>query len=324
VAQDISVGITADNSVFLQVLEDSKSAAQAFFETITEQAAGVGAALQDMQSKFSAAFQFTGVAAATAGLSEITSLLDSMGARATEIHTVSDVLGVTVEQMQAMQAAAEHAGVGAETLTRAGERLAEMLNQAQAGSGAAITKITELGVTTENLADPTFKLNDLLQIVHDRLGNAATKQDEMNALLQEFGTRGALATEAIAAYDGSQKSVAETMARLNGLSAEQVKHLQEAKTSWSELGTTISNTFAKLAFGSGAPDMSGMNALSMSNLGSAQQAPGGRVTAKSVLAARSASSYGCPADGRHDDTGDSAGAGCAEAVISRDPPAGDG
>lgn len=269
---EAKVAIAADNSQLLRVLEESKTAMTAFFETITEESSGVSAALEGIQEKFTNAFQFTGVALATEAIEKIGETIERLGTKALEIKTVSSVIGVTTDQFQAMQEAAEEAGVGSDSLTHAGERLVSMLTEARNGSSAAIDKLLALGVGIEQVNDPTFKLNDLLQVLHERLENSATSQDMMNELILVLGNRAALAAAAIKEYDGSAQSVQATLDRINGLTEQQIDRLGKAKTGWSELGQTISNTFTKLALGDRAPDLSGMNALTMGNAGSAQQA----------------------------------------------------
>lgn len=270
--QDVSVGIVGDDASLQAALAEAKGALSEFFETVTAESAGVGAALEDVRSKFSAAFQFTGIALATEAISQFGEMLESVGSKAAELHTVSEVIGVTTDQLQVMQHAAEEAGVSTESLTHAGEHLVTLLSQARDGSGAAAEKLFSLGISAQQVNDPMFTLNDLLEVLHDRLNDTTTSQDTMNHLIEVLGSRAALAAEAIKNYDGSQQSVAAVMDKLNGLTGEQIDRLREAKASWSELLTTIENGVTKLALGSHAPELSGMNALTMSNLNSGQMA----------------------------------------------------
>lgn len=244
-AQDVSVGIGADNSTLLRAIEESKTAVTAFFETVTEEGAGVSAMLEEMQGKFSAAFQFTGVTVAIEAVHKLAETIEEMGSRAAEMRTTSDVIGITVEQFQAMQVAAEEAGVSTETLTHAAEHFVTILSEARDGSSAAIEKLLSLGVTTEQINDPLFKLNDLFQVLHDRLTNPVTAAATMTALLVVLGARAGLAAEALKLFDGSAESVAKAMERVNGLNAEQAKQLQESSAWWRQLGTWISNAYAK-------------------------------------------------------------------------------
>lgn len=242
---DVSFGIGADNSELKRVVAESNASMKEFFASVTDSAGGLGSVLEDMQGKFAAAFQVTGIAVAYEAINKVGEMIESLGARALQMKTVSDVLGVTTDQFQAMQVAAGEAGVGTEVLTHAGEHLVSILNEARNGSGAAVDKLFALGVTADQVADPTFKLNDLLQVLHDRLTNSATAQGTMNELIQVLGARAALAAEALKLYDGSAESVAATMAKINGLSADQINKAGELSVKWDEYKTKITNASEK-------------------------------------------------------------------------------
>lgn len=242
---DVSFGIGADNSELKRVVAESNASMKEFFASVTDSAGGLGSILEDMQGKFAAAFQVTGIAVAYEAINKVGEMIESLGARALQMKTVADVLGVTTDQFQAMQVAAEEAGVGSEVLTHAGEHLVSILNEARNGTGSAIDKLMMLGVTAAQIADPTFTLNDLLQVLHDRLTNTATAQSTMNELIQVLGARAALAAEALKLYDGSAESVAAVMAKMNGLSSEQIDKASELKVKWGEFTTQMTNASEK-------------------------------------------------------------------------------
>lgn len=208
---------------------------------------GVGASVEEVGSKLTAAFQFTGAAVAVEAISKVGEAVEQMGARATQMQTMASVLQVSTDQMQAMQAAANEAGVGVEVLTRAGERLNTMLFDARNSSGAAVEKLRDLGLTMAEIQNPAFKINDLLGSLHDRLIDSSTHQQTMNELVKEFGARAALAAAAIEKYDGSTKGVADTMARLNGLTDAQIQRAHETGVTWEEAETKAGN-FGTKAF----------------------------------------------------------------------------
>jgi hypothetical protein len=168
-----------------------------------------------------------------------------MGQQAAEMKTAANILGITTDQFQALKEAGEAAGVGQETLTRAGEKLVSMLTEARNGSGEAIDKLRTLGLTTEQLADPTFKLNDLFELLHERLVNVDTEADTMNSLLLVLGNRSAAAAEALKHYDGSAEGVAEVMRAINGITTEQNQVLIEQGERWNEFATKSENAIKK-------------------------------------------------------------------------------
>lgn len=243
---DVSFGIGADNAELKRVVAESSQAMKEFFASITASAGGVGGALDEIKDKFSNAFEVVGATAAYEAISKIGEALVRMGESATQIKTSADVLGVTTAQFQAMQVAAEDAGVSSEVFTRATEKLVVVLNDARNGSSAAIDKLHTLGVTNEQIADPMFKVNDLLTTLNERLNDPATKVDTMNALLKEFGTRMGISAEAMAKYIGTAKGVADANAKINALTDEQIEKLHESGIWWKQLGTYIGNASEKM------------------------------------------------------------------------------
>jgi hypothetical protein len=206
----------------------------------------VGEAVEEMGAKMTRAMQFAGIALATEGFRMLSETIEQVGEKAQQILTSADVLDVTGDQFQAMQHAAEDAGVGVDVLTRAAEKMNVTLFEARQGAGAAIEKLLNLGVTTSQINDPTFKLNDLLQTLHDRLTDTSTSQQTMIQLTADLGNRAALAAEALKTYDGSAEGVAEVMRAINGTTEEQNKELSEAKARFHELGEEAHNAGAKL------------------------------------------------------------------------------
>lgn len=215
------------------------------FKEMTGATQGVGSALEDMRDKLHSAFEITGAAIAVESVMKLGEAIEQLGERAITIRTTSDVLGVTGEQFQAMQIAAEEAGVSMESVTRVAEKMNVALFEARGGSSAATEKLLSLGISTQQIQDPMFKVNDLLGVLHDRLTDAATKQEEMLEITKEFGNRAVLVSEALVKYDGSAQSVAEVMSTINGVTDEQTKKLAEAKAYWGELGNAMSNTASK-------------------------------------------------------------------------------
>lgn len=249
--------VTASLEELRSKMEDTMSAAadaaqvagQAFAqsgEQAKESFGGIGDALDDLKSKLSTAFQAAGVTALYEGLEKLHSEIERIGDDAIQIHSMSEALGVTTDQFQAMQAAAEETGVSIESFQRANERLKVTLNDARDGTGAAIEKLHELGITNAQIADPTFQINDLLGVLKDRLNDSSTATQTMNELTKELGARGALAAEAIKSYDGSQQGVSDTLKKVNGYSEQQIEDLKGMATWWKEVGTWSEHAAGKM------------------------------------------------------------------------------
>jgi hypothetical protein len=207
---------------------------------------GVGAALDDMRGKLSTAFQFTGIAAVAGAIEGITSKIMELGARAAEIRATSDVLGVSVEQYQAMKAAADEAGVPINALVLVSERLAGMLQKARDNSGEAVEELKRLGITNEQITSKTFGTNDALAVLHQKLTDAGSAATEQNRLLELFQRRGANAIEVLKLYGGGQDEVATRTKTLNGLTTDQTGAATKVYASFKALGDYLANTFTKV------------------------------------------------------------------------------
>jgi hypothetical protein len=208
---------------------------------------GLGGALEGVRSGISRAFAVTGIAAAGAAVMKVGEEITELGERAIQIRSMSEVLGVTTSQFQAMAVAGDEAGVSAEVFARASEKLTNMLTEARAGSGKSIEQLHALGISTGDIANKSFQLNDVLAVLKQRLEDTSSAESTRKALLQELGARTALAIQAIKEYDGSQQGVAAAMAKINGLSEEQINRLAQMKAGWNEMRETASNNIAQVA-----------------------------------------------------------------------------
>jgi hypothetical protein len=211
-----------------------------------ETSSGFGGSLEEVRAGMSRAFQVTGIAAAAEGVRMFGDAIENLGGRALEMRSMAEVLGVNTSQLQAMQVAAEEAGVEAETLARAEERLTNMLTEARAGSAKAIEQLHELGVSTREIASPTFQLTALLAVLKSRLEDTSSAEQTRKALLQDLGARSAGVIPVLKEMDLSEQGVAAAMRRVNGLSGEQIGTLAKMKASLGEVGTFAENTASKM------------------------------------------------------------------------------
>jgi hypothetical protein len=226
-------------------LEKSGASFANFGARATQTTGGIGGALQELQGKFATAMQFTGIGIAIAGFEKLAQAVSRLGERAAEMRSTADVLGVSIQEYQAMSAAADQAGVSTETLARFAERLVGILQQARDGSGEAAEKLKLLGISNQQIASSTFGVNDVLGVLHARLTDVTTAQQEHNEILAQFGPRGANAIEVIKTYSGSVAQVAALMRELNGVNAQQAKSAAELHAKFEEFGIYLSNTFTK-------------------------------------------------------------------------------
>ena len=221
------------------------------FKATRQTTAGLGGALDNMRNSMSQTFAAAGLTIAAAGIMKLGEAVTQLGDRAIEIRSMSEILGVTTSQFQAMAVAGDEAGVSAEVFARASEKLTNMLTEARNGSGKQIEQLHQLGITTEDISNKNFQLSSVLAVLKARLEDTNSAEDTRKALLQDLGARTALAIEAIKEYDGSQNGVAAAMAKVNGLSTEQISTLAKMKAAWSELSTGASNAASKMLAAAG-------------------------------------------------------------------------
>lgn len=239
---EIQTSVASTSEAMQSQLVPAVENANQHLQEIHETTQGVGGALEEIKEKFSKAFEATGAAVAYEAVMKVGEAVEQLGERATQMQSLSKVLNVTVEQFQAMQLAAMAGGTSVEVFARATERLDATLTQARDGSGQAVEKLKQLGITTEQINDPMFQTNDLLMTLHERLENTGTSQSMMNELIKEFGPRAALAANAIKEYDGSQEGVKRSIDEVNGLNEHQVTTLHAMAEWWEHLGVTVKNT----------------------------------------------------------------------------------
>ncbi len=203
--------------------------------------ANLGEVFEDLRSKFAVGLQITGIGVAIEGLEALSGAFEKFGDYAIKIENTSEILGLTVGQFQGLQQAAEETGAPMDLVSRAVERLHQELFQAQSGSAEAIARLKELGLSTAEATSKSTNFNDVLLELKARLNDSATATDTMNGLVAIFGTRAALAAEALKKYSSEAVGV-------NALNDEQSKRLAETAVWWKELGKGIENTTAKLLY----------------------------------------------------------------------------
>ena len=241
----------AGASKFAQLAEGylrAKTAASGYRSEIQaniESNKSFGASIEEARGKMSSLFQVTGAAAAYEAIRMVGEAISAVGDNARKILTMSEVLGITTAQYQAMGAAAEEAGTNEDVLARANEKLVGTLREARNNSGEAIAKLHELGITNAQILSPTFGLNEAIAAISARLKDGKVSVAEMSAAVALLGGRAAIAAEAWKLYDASAQGVAATNQRLNATSEQQDKALASTGTALKELWTWLGNTTEK-------------------------------------------------------------------------------
>lgn len=279
---DISVGITADIDDLSNGMDDAAAkvsdtfdkigesaqeagekldqgigegvdAAKGKLEELGEESEGLGERFEALHGQITAAFEAGGILIAAEALEKVGEALVEAMDHAVEVRNMSEVLGVTVEQFQVLESAANQAGVGMSMVSRTAIRLKQDLADARDGSAAAEEKLFALGITLEEIGDKTFNENDALSKLADGLRNSATATDVMNGLTKDFGARAAIVAEALKQYHGSMQEVAADLGNIHGLNQQQVSDLTTAHGWWVQLKESISGaTNQVIAYGAHA------------------------------------------------------------------------
>lgn len=246
---DVTLAISGNADGLVGALDRAQDKVHGFASKASNDFQSVGRevshSLEGISNGLNMLGRVTGLAVAFEVLEKIGGLIEKLGSRATQIHSMSDVLGVTAIQFQAMGLAAEEAGVGNEKLFQAAEKLSQLLTEARNHSGEAIATLRELGITTEQLGDKNFTLADLLSTLSGRLNDSSTAAATMHAITHALGARGSLAAEAIKQLSINTEEWGDRAKEINGLSDDQVKTLSSMSSKWHELGETIANTTSK-------------------------------------------------------------------------------
>jgi hypothetical protein len=272
-ADDIAVQLTADIDQLVSGMDDAASKVNETMDKIGESAEaagqkldegigqgaqsatekmqnlgavseGLGDKFNDLHSQITTAFEAGGILLAYEALMKVSEALQEAMSHAVEIANLSEVLGISTDQFQALESAAEEAGVGIQIVSRTVTRLGQDFNEARAGVTSAENKLFDLGFTLEDLNNKAFGTNDQLQRLSDRLRDSATATETMSAFTQAFGARATLVAEVLKNYHGSAEDIAEVMAAINGQTKEQVIELQKAHAEWVEWGEAASGAIA--------------------------------------------------------------------------------
>ena len=247
---DVDFVMTGDASNANAALEayerkarETSDRAKSHFSSMGE---GIGGALEGIKDKLEGLGRITGIAFAYEAIEKLGGAIERLGQRSTKIRSMSQVLGVTGTQFQAMGLAASEAGVSEEQLFHGAERVAQLLLDARNNSGPAIAALHLLGIENDQLKDKTFGTAEALALLAQRLNDPKTAEETLGALTKELGLRGALTASAIKALSGNLEEWARRVRDVNGLNDEQTKKLSEAEDAWHRLGIWIENTSGKM------------------------------------------------------------------------------
>jgi hypothetical protein len=207
---------------------------------------GIGGAFESMSGMVNNALKFSGIGLAIEGIHKLSEAITEAGQRANDIRNMSEVIGVTGTQFQAMQIAAEETGIEANQLFRAMEKLVNVLHEARDKSGAAVEKLKELGITNDQINNKAFDAAQMMAYFSSRLNDASTAASEQEAMLKVLGPRVALASRAFKELGSDVGVWTQKVREANGTTDEQNKRLSEMAAYWAHIGRQIENATSKM------------------------------------------------------------------------------
>jgi hypothetical protein len=231
---DVQFTISGDSSQLQAALTQAQQSIGALVEKAQS-------GMSSIASAFSTATGAVGMLTAALSGGAIGAKLLEIADRARGIKEMSEILGVSTAQYQAMGAAADEAGVPQNRMNSALEKFSVMLEKARAGSGADIAALHQLGISNEQIADSSFDVNALWGVMHDRLTAAATATDQMSAVTAALGNKLKDVAEMMKLYNNSAAAVAAKNKEIGAASDAQLATQEKVAVAMGKFGTQLKN-----------------------------------------------------------------------------------
>lgn len=177
-------------------------------------------------------------------LGGIVTALGDMGEKA---ERTSEMLGMTVEQVTALQYATIITGQGADQMTSIMERLARTMDAAASGGKQQVAAFKEVGVSFQDANGKLRPLQDMLYDIADRFAGAKDGAEKTALAMELMGRSGA---EAIPLLNGGSKALrqfAEEGRRAGVvLTADMARGMGETGDKIDNLGQSLSGLAIKI------------------------------------------------------------------------------
>jgi hypothetical protein len=206
------------------------------------------AKLKDVQGaagKF--ATSIAGMAASFFGLQAVLGRVVSAFQQAftwgSELKNSAAAVGVTVEQFQQLQYAAQIAGVPVEKMQKAFLDLRKVMRDATDGNEQAVRVLKAMGYSQEDIAGGNIDLMDAFLRVSKAISSATSEQERFNIATAVFGDKVAMdLMKALGDYGELKKNISETPL----ISKEDAEVLDKAGDTLDKAWTRIKVNLSKL------------------------------------------------------------------------------
>lgn len=213
-------------------MQRAVTATSATVTSIKEQFEGVNNTFESMKGIFESA-----VLVLAGG--EIASKLNEIAERAAGMKESAEIFNLSTTALQGLQVVANETGLSSDRLQRMMATLEQKMRTAGEEGGKAAEKFNQLGITTEQLRDPTFTVQDAME----KLGASTNSNAELLSIL---GARGAAAIPMLRELANNHDAVAEAAARVGALTVEETGamvayhgQVEIASTAWANFSTRL-------------------------------------------------------------------------------------
>lgn len=232
--------------------------------------------IQQLNSGFSTLkTTFGAVVAAFAG-GEIAEKLSQMAERAEAMRNSAEIFNLSTTALQGLQVMAGEAGISTESLQRSMATLESRMRAAGESGGLAAGKFTALGISVEELRDPTFTVQDAMA----RMG-ASTNSSA--ALLAALGARGAALIPVMRELAANHNAAAEAAQRVGALTEQEIAVLGRYHGEIANVNTEWQN-FSSRVLSQAAPALAELQQQLFNVLTAGTKVGGIAETARSVSA----------------------------------------
>lgn len=202
-----SFRLSADTNAYEEAMARMVTATSETVASVKEHFEGINSTFESMKGIFESAILVL------AG-GEIASKLNEIAERAAGMREGAEIFNLSTTALQGLQVVAASTGVSSEQLQRTMATLEQKMRAAGEEGGKAAEKFNHLGITTEQLRDPTFTVQDAME----KLGASTNSNAE---LLSVLGARGAAVIPMMRELADNHDAVSEAAARVGALTTEE-------------------------------------------------------------------------------------------------------
>ena len=224
---DVNLTISGDDAGLIAALDQAAASVTEKVGEMKETFASIGEGMNSLVGGFGA------FAAIFAG-GEIASQMNEVAERAEQISLSAQTMGVSTAALQGLQAAAATTGVSSEQLSTVMAALQGRMAQAAEIGGTSAERFTALGISMQELRDPSFSVIDAMT----QMGSASNSNA---ALLAVLGARGAQLIPLMRSLAENHNLVADAAKEVGALLPGEIDALQRYKDATALLGIEFDN-----------------------------------------------------------------------------------